>query len=147
MRYKFSDCIIHLLMASFHSHEAVTSHFSVSPLSLPPIMHHCSTCSPSTAPPLTVVRVARVLGLETGERISAGRKGELVCRDSRSREPAHCLAFINGIGRTQTADVSWLPSCSCCMPTCSSGTSVEWSCSGCAGQCHSAETGQSSAYI
>lgn len=133
-------------MVSFNSHEALTSPLSVSPLSLPPIMHHSIACSLSTPPPLTTVRAAQVLSLETGEG-SCNRKGEFICRDSRSNEPALCLALTNGMGWTLTADVSWLPSCSCCMPTCSSGTSVEWRCSGCAVQCHSVETVDSSAYI
>lgn len=109
-------------------------------------MHHCIACSLSTAPSLTTVRVAQVLGLETREGLR-NRKGEFICRDSRFNEPALCLALTGAMGWTLTADVSWLPSCSCYMPTCSSGTSVEWRCSGCAVQCHSVEMGDSSAYI
>lgn len=68
-------------------------------------------------------------------------RGGLMSRDSRSGESALGFTGRNGGGRSLTAEVSWPPSCSCCTPTCSSGTSVGWRRSGCAVQCRSAGTG------
>lgn len=42
-------------------------------------------------------------------------------------------------GGAAQADLSWPPSCSCCMPTCSSETSAEWKRFGSAVRCRSAQ--------
>lgn len=59
----------------------------------------------------------------------------------KHRPPLHLcfqLPVANGVGGGAKVDVSWRPSCSCCMPTCSSETSAEWKRSGYAVRCHSA---------
>ena len=112
-------------------------------------MHCCSDGSLGTAPPLTAVRGAGVLGQETGEGNLCRRKREFICGDlfwGRSDEPppSFCQQVGGGWGGGLTAYVSLPPSCSCCMLTWSSETSAEWRRSGCAVQCRSVERGESS---
>lgn len=121
-------------MVSPFSHGAVTSPAQCSP-PVPP----CSAFSEHSTSARPRQR-ARVLGRETGEGLCAGGAGGLICRDSRVVSPPLVSEMVAG-GPWQ--QVSWPPSCSCCTPTCSSGTSAEWRSSGCAVRCRSAETGHS----
>lgn len=97
-----------------------------------------------TAPPVTAVRAAGVLGQETGEGNVSRRKREFICGDCLQKEwlvPSSLRSVALG---ALAADVSLPPSYSCCSQTCWSETFAEWRRSGCAVQCRSAKRGQNS---
>lgn len=97
-----------------------------------------------------MIGAAGVLGQELGEgKLGRRKEGGFIWGDCRRSDRAVTssseLLLTAGVsgwvscGRGLRAGVSLFPSCSCCKPTCWSGTSVGWKRSGCAVHCRSVE--------